>query len=573
MRNTEIAVKLEEIADLLEIEEENPFRIRAYRNAARTLRGLGREVAAMLKAGEDLSELPGIGKDLAAKISELVESGSTEILDKLHRELPESLSALLAVPGLGPKRVKVLHEALGVDTPEALARAAKAGKLRSLPGFGAKTEARVLEALGAGETTARRFGLAEVTAQAEALVEHLQGARGVGKVTVAGSFRRRRETVGDLDILAIAAKPEPVMQRFVEFNAVARVASRGPTRSTLFLKNGLQVDLRVVPKESYGAALHYFTGSKAHNIRVRARARGAGLKINEYGVYRGARRIAGATEAEVFRAVGLPFVPPELREDRGEIEAALAGRLPRLVERADLRGDLHAHTTASDGRLGLEALARAARAAGLDYLAITDHAQHLGIVRGLDAGGLARQGEAIDRLNEKLRGIRLLKGVEVDILPDGRLALPDEALRGLDVVIAAVHTSQGLSRAKQTARVLRALEHPAVAILAHPTGRLLGERGPMQLDLERIAAAAARRGVALELNTQPARLDLDDVGCRAARDAGALVSIASDAHDAAGFVTLDDGVTQARRGWLEAGNVLNTRPLRSLLPLLAATRR
>lgn len=571
VHNANIAAMFEEIADLLAVKGDNPFRIRAYRTAARTLRGLGSEVAELVKAGEDLTRLPGIGHDLAAKIEEAVRRGSLAKLRELHHELPRGLTALLDLPGLGPKRVKQLQEALGVHTPAQLRRAAEAGRVRALPGFGARTEQRLLAALEAHASRERRFPRFEVRPYAEALAAYLRAGAGVTEVVVAGSYRRACETVGDLDLLAVARDGAAVTQRFADYDEVRRVLARGPTRATAILHSGIQVDLRVVPRASFGAALHYFTGNKAHNIAVRRLGQRRGLKINEYGVFRGERRIAGRTEAEVYRSVGLPYIAPELRENRGELEAAAAGRLPRLVERADLRGDLHCHTVASDGRDSLRAMAEAARAAGLEYLAITEHSHRLTVAHGLDADRLLRHAEAIDRLNEELEGITLLKGVEVDILENGELDLPDEVLARLDLVIGAIHSAFTLPRARQTSRVLRALDHPHFTLLAHPSARLLGKRAPCDLDMERVIRAARERGCYLELNAQPERLDLDDVHARMAKAEGVLVSIDSDAHAAGQFANLDAGVAQARRAWLEPADVLTTRALPALRPLLRRT--
>lgn len=572
VRNEEVAAVFDEIADLLEIRGENPFRVRAYRNAARTVRSLGRDVAGLVAAGEDLTRLPGIGRDLAGKIREIVETGTSATLAALRREFPPGLGALLRLPGLGPKRVAALHRELGIGSLEALRRAAETGRLRSLPGFGPRTEARVLEAIRAHLDTGRRFLLAEVEGWAEALVEHLRAGPGVDEVVVAGSFRRRRETVGDLDILCTARDGAAVAAHLAAHERVAEVLSQGPTRTTVVLRDGLQVDLRVVPAASLGAALHYFTGSKAHNIAVRRLGQQRRLKINEYGVFRGARRVAGATEESVFRSVGLPWIPPELREDRGEIEAARAGRLPRLVELRDLRGDLHCHTRASDGRSGLEEMARAARAAGLEYLAVTEHSRSLRVARGLDARRLRAHVEAIRRLDERLEGITLLAGIEVEILEDGRLDLPDPVLAELDLVVGAVHTRFDLPRARQTRRILRAMDHPHFHLLAHPSGRLLLRREPYDVDMARIIRHARERGCFLELNANPDRLDLDDVHCRMARDEGVLVAICSDAHSSLGFANLRFGVGQARRGWLGPEHVLNARPIGELRRLLAAAR-
>lgn len=572
MHNDDIAAVFEEIADLLDLQAANPFRIRAYRRAAQMLRGLPQDVAAIQAKGGDLRDLPGIGADLAAQIEQLLRTGRDSLLVRLRREFPRGAVELLRLPGLGPKRVRTLIDSLRVGNVGALRRALRQGKLLELPGFGPALIAK-LQVATAPQARARmrRMPRGSAVRFAEPLAVALRKAEGVKACEIAGSYRRGRDTVGDLDLVVCAPDAGPVRRALERHEDVRRLSAAGPTRLTAVLDNGLQVDVRVVPVECYGAALHYFTGSKAHNIRVRARARAMGLRISEYGVFRGSRRLAGASEQDIFDAVGLDWIPPELREDRGEFEAALAHRLPRLVTRADLRGDLHTHTRASDGVLDLEALALAARARGLKYLAITDHARHLGIVHGLDADALARQGDEIDALNAGLRGITLLKGVEVDILPDGSLALPDAVLRRLDVVIAAVHTRLGAPRAKQTARILRALDRPCVSILAHPTGRLLGEREPMQIDLGRVLHAAAARPCYVELNTQPQRLDLDDVACREARDAGVLVSIASDAHDAESFTTLETGVLQARRGWLEPAHVLNAQPLRRLRHLLQRT--
>ncbi|MEW5707364.1 MAG: DNA polymerase/3'-5' exonuclease PolX [Pseudomonadota bacterium] len=569
VHNADIAAMFGEIADLLEIQGANPFRVRAYRNAARTVEGLGRDLAALVKAGEDLTELPGIGEDLAAKIKEAVETGRLAFLDRLHKELPPAITELLKIPGLGPKRVKALYHDLGVQTLEQLARAARDGRIRELPGFGAKTEEKILEAVQAHLSGARRFKLAVAAQYAAPLVEHLRKAPGVGRVVVAGSFRRMRETVGDLDILVTTTLPEQAVQRFAGYEEVKEVLSKGGTRASVVLRCGLQVDLRVVAEESYGAALHYFTGSKAHNIAVRRLAQERGLKVNEYGVYRGEERIAGRTEEEVYATVDLPYIPPELREDQGEIEAARAGRLPQLVELADLKGDLHAHTKATDGKNTLEEMAEAARKLGFEYLAITEHSRRLTVAHGLDPRRLEKQIDEIERLNARLKGIRLLKGIEVDILEDGRLDLPDSVLARLDLVVGAVHSKFDLSRARQTERILKAMEHPYFTILAHPTGRLIDERPPYDVDMLKIVRKAKERGCFLELNAHPERLDLLDVHCRMAKDEGVLVAISSDAHSVLDFGNLHYGVGQARRGWLEAKDVLNARSLKSLWPLLA----
>ncbi len=571
VHNADIAALFEEIADRLEIQGANPFRIRAYRNAARTLGELPQEARALLEKGEDLTRLPGIGDDLAAKVSEIVTTGRCSLLQRLRRELPPAVTELLQIPGLGPKRVKALYHDLEVQTVEQLYRAARDGRIRALPGFGEKTELNILQAVEAHVSQSRRFKLAVAAQYADALSAFLQAVPGVDRVIVAGSFRRMRETVGDLDILVTAAADSPVMQHFTAYDEVTDVLSAGRTRASVVLRSGLQVDLRVVAKESCGAALCYFTGSKAHSIAIRRVAQKLGLKLNEYGVFRGATRIAGEDEASVYRSIGLPWIPPELREDRGEIEAAREGRLPKLVEFSDLRGDLHVHTRATDGHDSLREMARAARALGLEYLAITEHSRRLTVAHGLDPLRLARQCDEIDRLNPELDGITLLKGIEVDILEDGSLDLPDDVLGRLDLVVGAVHSQFHLSRAKQTERILRAMDHPHFTLLAHPSGRLIAQREPYDVDMLRIIRHARQRGCFLELNAHPDRLDLLDSHCQMAKEEGALVSINSDAHSRFDFANLKYGAGQARRGWLEKDDVLNTRPLAALRRLLRRT--
>ncbi len=571
VHNNDVASRFEEIADLLEIDGANPFRVRAYRNAARLLRGLSTEVSQMIAQGRDLTELSGIGADLAGKIAEIVKTGTCDLLKKLKREHPPALTELLKIPGLGPKRVRALYHERDIHTLKQLHRAAKDKRIRDLPGFGAKTEQRILEALETQKKRPARFKLATAASYAESLVKYLQKIKGVDRVEVAGSFRRAQETVGDLDILVTAAAHSPVMEKFAAYDEVAKIVASGGTRATVLLRSGIQVDLRLVPKQDYGAALYYFTGSKAHNIAVRGLAQKRGLKINEYGVFRGEKRVAGETEESVLRAVGLPFIPPELRENRGEIEAAAKGKLPKLVDLSDLKGDLHVHTTATDGRESLRGMAKAARASGLSYIAITEHSRRLTMVHGLDAKALRKQLAEIDKLNAEKPGIAILKGIEVDILEDGSLDLPDEVLGELDLVVGAVHSKFNLSREKQTARILRALERPHFTILAHPSGRLIPEREPYDVDMARIIRGARERGCFLELNAHPERLDLSDTYCQMAKAEGVLVSINSDAHGAEDFRNLRFGVGQARRGWLEAKDVLNTRAVKELRPLLKRT--
>jgi DNA polymerase (family 10) len=569
VRNSEIADLFDELADLLDIEGANAFRVRAYRNAARTVRSHPQSMADLLAAGEDLSELPGIGKDLAAKIETIVATRKLPLLEEVAARTPRALAELLKIGGLGPKRVKTLYRELEIRSFEDLRQAVLANRIEGLPGFGAKTAALVRERIEGRAADERRIPLADAEAVAESLVAALRHCPGVKEVAIAGSYRRRRETVGDLDILVTATRGSPVIERFAHGEDVAEVLSEGETRSTVRLRSGLQVDLRVVPQAAYGAALQYFTGSKAHNIAVRKIAARKGLKINEYGVFRGNKRVAGKTESEVYRKIGLPVVPPELREDRGEIEAARSKTLPCLVDIAAIRGDLHCHTDASDGRDSLETLAEAAAARGYAYLAISDYTRRVANAHGLDEKRLCAQLDAIDALNERLDGLVLLKSAEVDILEDGTLGLSHRLLEKLDFTVSAVHTGLELSRKRQTERVLRAMDNPHFTILAHPTGRLIDERPLYEIDLERLMRGAKERGCYLELNANPRRLHLTDEACRLAKDLGIKVAVSTDAHGAADLDFMRFGVDQARRGWLTADDVLNTRNRKSLAKLLA----
>ena len=577
IHNADIAAAFNEVADRLEIEAANPFRVRAYRNAARMVGELGRSVRTMIEQGADLDALPGVGPDLAGKMREIVSTGSCALLERLRKELPPAITELLAVPGIGPKRARALHHELDVQTVEQLHQAAQQGWIRTLPGFGPKTELQVLNATTAhlNPTRPQRFKRVIAEAVAESMLAWLRGVPGVVRAEAAGSLRRMRDTVGDLDLLVTVRRGSPVMERFTGYEDVHHVLAQGSTRASVVLKSGMQVDLRAVPGESFGAAWVYFTGSKAHNIALRRLAQDQGLKINEYGVYRGAEgdavRVAGETEASVYRAVGLSLIEPELREDRGELEAARHRRLPLLLQRADLQGDLHVHTRDSDGHDSIEAMAEAARAQGLEYIAITDHSRRLAVTHGLDPVRLAQQIDRIDRINERLQGVTVLKGIEVDILEDGALDLPDSILQRLDLVVGAVHHRFDLPRARQTERLLRAMGQRYFSILAHPTGRLIGEREPYEVDLLRVLRHARQRGCFVELNAQPARLDLDDQACQMAKAEGVLVSLNSDAHSVLDYDDLRHGVGQARRGWLEKADVLNTRPLAELRPLLART--
>lgn len=564
VQNAEIAAMFDQAAELLEIEGENQFRVRAYRRAARVIEGLPKAVGGLLKSGRDLSELPGIGKDLAGKIADIVKTGHFDLLDTLKRKLPGELGDMAALPGLGPKRIKLLYDKLKIRTLDDLRRAIKAGRLRELRGFGPVIEKKLLGALEKPQP-ARRFKISVAEAEADALVAFL---RDRGRVVVAGSYRRRRDTVGDLDVLVTAKNGAAVGNRLVEYDNVAQVVAHGLTRTTVMLRSGLQIDVRAVPEESYGAALLYFTGSKAHNIALRGIANQHGWKLNEYGLFSGKRRIAGATEEDVYKKLGLPFIEPELREDRGEIAAAQAGKLPRLVKLSDMRGDLHVHSEWTDGTVPIAGMAAAAQARGYEYIALTDHSRRVAMTHGLDPTRLARQIHEIDRLNEKLRNFTILSGIEVDILKDGSLDLPDSSLAKLDIVVAAVHSHFDLPRKAQTERVIRALENRHLSILAHPTGRLIGEREPYDIDMDRVISAAREAGCYLEINAEPERLDLNDLHAYAAKLAGVKLAVSTDAHSIDAFQYMRFGIDQARRAWLTANDVLNTRPLAELRKLL-----
>ena len=568
LHNEEIARIFEQIADLLEIDGANPFRIRAYRNAARMLRSYRKEMSNLLEEGADLSKLPTIGHDLARKIEEVVNTGRVRLLETLKQTMPAELAELTRVPGLGPKRVKALYEMLAVKSARDLNIAAQAGKLAKLSGFGPKTEEAVLAHFRRDRSQDERIKIDDAKKIADRLIAHLSAIVPKKNITVAGSFRRRAETVGDLDVLVASATHKKVMDHFANFDEIETVVAKGKTRATVRLRSGVQVDLRVVKKESYGAALVYFTGSKAHNIALRRRAAARGLKVNEYGVFKGARSVAGRTESEVYAAVGLPFILPELREARGEIEAAENRKLPSLIDLEDIRGDLHMHTRASDGKETIKDMALAAKRCGYAYIAITDHTKHVTIARGLTAKRLEKQIEKIDRLNEEINGIRILKCSEVDILADGSLDMPDRMLAKLDLAVCAIHFDFNLPSQKQTERIIRAMDHPAFSILAHPTCRLIGERDPMRINMERLMDAALERGCFLEVNGQPERLDLNDVYCRMAKERGLKLALSTDAHMTEQLNLMALSVGQARRGWLEKDDVINTRVWRDLKQLL-----
>lgn len=564
IHNSDVASTFNQIADLLSIKGANQFRIRAYRDAARTVGELSKDLTEMVRVGDDLTGIPGIGKDLAAKIAEFVESGTLGYLEDLKAEVPADLIELLKISGLGPRKVAAVHKELGINTIEELKEAVRGRKIRELEGFGPKTEQNISEEIKRLKTDEERLKLMVADEIALPLRDYLKKIDGVKEVEIAGSYRRRQETVGDLDILVTHRKGAEVMESFVTYDEVKKIVLQGRTRTTVLLKSGVQVDLRAVAQASYGAALHYFTGSKAHNIAVRKMGVKKNLKINEYGVFKGKKRIAGRSEEEVYEQVGLPYIPPELRENRGEIEAARDGKLPALIEQEDIRGDLHAHTKRTDGHASIEEMARAAAELGYEYLAITEHSKQVTVAGGLTADELRDHLREIERVNDKLGEPLLLKGVEVDILEDGSLDLDNDILQELDFTVCSVHSRFNLSREKQTERIIRAMDNPFFRILGHPSGRLINERPPYEVDLEKVIRAAAEKNRFLELNAHPDRLDLNDVYLKLARELGVKIAVSTDAHSVASLQFMRFGIWQARRGWLEAEDVLNTRPWREL---------
>ncbi len=577
MSNAEIARQLDRLADLSELDGDNPFKVRAYRNAATTIRDIETPVEELLAGGADLTAIKGIGKEIASKVRTLVQTGAMPQLIELEGRVPVGLLDVTRVKGVGPKQAATLWRALGVQSVDDLEAAARAGRLTELKGFGAKSAERILRGIESYRRNVGRLPLGHVDAVLVPLLERLLAVPGVQRLEVAGSYRRRKESVGDVDLVAVATAPSALHDALATYDEVATVLGGGDTKTSVELWSGLQVDLRTVEESSYGAALLYFTGSKEHNVELRQLALDKGWHLNEYGLYaggapgkdrHGGKRLAGATEEEVYANLGLPFVPPELREGRGEVAAAAAGELPDLIKLKDLRGDLHMHTTWSDGRDSLQAMIEACAALGYEYMAVTDHSGSLALQGGLDDEKLRRQHAELATLTAGRDDIRVLRGMEVDILKDGSLDVTDEQLANLDIVIVSVHSFFELAASVQTERVVKALSHPRVNVYAHPLGRQIGQRDPIAIEMEEVFAACAANGVAVEHNASPRRLDLPDVQLRAAVAAGLKVFIGSDAHSARGLGVMRLGVDQARRAWLTAGDVVNTRPLSEILTFL-----
>ncbi len=565
MKQHEIAALFAQMADLLEYQGENVFRVRAYRRASQNLESFSGDLDRLARE-ERLQELSGIGVDLANKVREYLASGRIKAFDELQRTIPPGVLKLLEVPGLGPKSAKVLTERLKITTLQQLAEAAKAHRISGLPGFGEKKEQNILKGIAIVTKGAERMHLGIALPLAQELLAFLKDLPGVTRVSTAGSLRRMRETIGDLDLLAASTKPAAVMEALRSSAYCARVLASGQTKSSILTPQGLQIDVRVVAPASFGAALQYFTGSKEHNVKLRELAIRQGLKINEYGVFRlkTNKRIAGREEEEVYRAVGLPWIPPELREDQGEIDAAADGRLPALVELKDVRGDFHLHTNWSDGSDPLEMVAAAAADRGYEYAAICDHSRSLKVAHGMSIPRLREQMARIRALNASTRRFRLLMGAEVDILAEGAMDYPDDVLAELDFVVGSIHTGFTQSEAMLTRRMVTAMRNPYVTLIAHPTGRLMGQREPYPLDLEAVAKAAAETGTALEINAYPRRLDLCDTAARRARELGAMLAVSTDTHSVDQLDHLRIGLGVARRAWTEPSHLLNCKSLAEL---------
>lgn len=567
MTNQEIAQILVHISDILDIQGENPFKIRAYIKASQTIENLTYQLSSV-EDKKRIAELPGIGEGIAKKIKELLETGKLKYYEDLKKSEYAPLTEFLKIPGMGPKHAKLVHDTLGIRTVEQLQKAAQQGELRGLYGLGEKVEQNILQGIQQVQKYKERLPLAFIYPRAQNILEEMKKVKEVKQITLAGSLRRMRETIADADILVSSGKPRKVMEAFVNLPQTQKVVAKGNTKSSIVTKDGFQVDLRVVRPESFGAASHYFTGSKAHNIRIRSLGIDNGLKVNEYGVFRREKSIAGKTEEDVFKSVGLPFIAPELREDQGEIEAAQSGKLPSLIELKHIKGDLHVHSDWTDGNNTIEEMAKAAKKRGYKYIAICDHSPAVGITNGLTEERLLKQIKQIGNLNKKLKDFKILCGIEVDIRSDNRLDLEDEILKKLDVVVAAVHTKFSQAKDEMTKRIIKAIENPNVDILAHPTGRLIGKREPYQVDMDKIMDACKANGKVLELNAYPERLDLSDLNCRKAREKGVKIAISTDAHADSHLEWIKFGVATAKRGWIESQDVINTLSLSKLLELI-----
>lgn len=565
MKNQEIAKIFNDIADILEIKGDNPFRIRAYRRASQNIDGFAADIAEMQE--EELRKIPGIGSDLAGKIREYAEKGRLAFYEELKKEIPPNFLEMLSIPGVGPKTAKMFLDKLRIKDVNSLEKIAKKGKLKGLPGIQAKTEENILKGIEMIKRRSDRYPIGRVLPIAEELLQKLREKAPIKKSSLAGSLRRWKDTIKDIDILATSKNPQKVIHAFIHLPYVKEVLMKGPTKSSIVTNEGVQVDLRVVEEDSFGSALAYFTGSKAHNIRLREMAVKKGLKINEYGIFKSksGKKIGGKDEADVYKALDLPFIPPELREDSGEIEAAVKGALPDLVELGDIKGDLHVHSKYSDGSHNIEELIEPAKKRGYEYIAITDHSKGLGIAGGMSIGQILEQNKKIKSLNKRLKNFKLLSGVEIDIRSNGKLDYPDEVLKKLDIVVASIHSGFRQSRELLTSRLVSAMKNPYVSIIAHPTGRLIGEREAYEIDMDEFLKTARETGSVVEINAYPMRLDLNDIYIKKAKEMGIRLAVSTDAHIAYQLDFMRYGIGTARRGWLEKKDVLSTLPYKILM--------
>jgi len=562
------------MAELLELGEENLFRIRAYQKAAQNIESLSENIESIYKKGgiAALESIPGIGQGIAEHIEELIKTGKLSSHEKLLKKFPKSLVEMMSIPGIGPKTAILLHKKLKIDNIKKLEAAAKEGKLEKLPGIRTKKIQNILSGIEMKKKNIGRFSIGTALPYAEAIVDPLKKLKEVDKIIPCGSLRRAKETIGDIDILVTSKEPKRVMDTFTDLPQVEKVLAKGNTKSSVILRNGMQADLRVVEPESFGAAVYYFTGSKQHNIQVREMAVKKGLKINEYGIYKGNKRIGGAEENDIFKALGLSYIPPEIREAHGEIEAAKKGKIPTLIELKDIKGDLHLHTKATDGANTIEEMALEARRMGYEYIAITDHTKSTRVAGGLTEKEALAHLKKIDRANKNISGIKIIRGMEVDILPDGRLDYSNDVLKEIDVVFASVHSNFKMAGPEMTKRIISAMKNKYVHVLSHPTGRLIGQRDAYEVDLEEVIKAAKDTGTFLELNGNPIRLDLDDIHCRKAKELGILIAITTDSHSTSQLELMRYGILTARRGWLEKKDVLNALPYEKLIKTLALKR-
>jgi len=571
VKNKELADLFERMADILEFKGENPFKISAYRKASRIIGDLTQDIEEISEGGK-LKEVPGIGEGLAQKVVEYLKTGKISKFEEVRKEVSDELIAIMDIPGMGPKTLSMIHKEKGIRNLSQLEKAVEEGSLVGLPGIGEKKVENIRRGIQLLKQSKGRMNLGMAFPVASRIVETLREKTGSRNIEWAGSLRRMKENIGDIDILATGPNHEKIVHAFTHLPEVKEVLVSGETKASIIVEGGIQIDLRVVEEDSYGAALQYFTGSKGHNIHLRGIAKTKGIKINEYGVFKGEKKIGGKEEKEVYHVLGMEWIEPELREDRGEIEASQEGRLPKLVQESDIKGDFHVHSKWSDGASSIEEIAKTAQKRGYHYVAICDHSQSLKIAHGLDESRLMKQIEEIDRMNEKFKGFQILKGSEVDILNDGRLDLPEKVLEKLDLVVASVHSGFKQDKEKMTTRIIRALENPLLRILGHPSGRLLGARDPYEVEMDEVMKSAKRYGKALEINAYFERLDLDDIHCRKAKEMGIQVAIGTDAHHLDQMWMMSLGVAVARRGWLESKDLLNTLSLKEILKWCQRTR-